>query len=328
MYVTASKTIRVRTLRAHGMDVYRPHRRRTRKLKVAKGGVSKLSTPAAASLIRKVHSTRQLEIIHLSDLHFGNSHRFDPPRTPAGDVPKRTGYPRLLDKLQEDLTDSDPNCQVITCITGDLATTCSDEELKQAEDFINSIAKIPILGSPRTLENLFIIPGNHDVVHDSPDVGTRWRPFVDFSNRLMKTKVNCDDPWSLVRLHDRIDDLGAVILSLNSAIYVEKGKLDQDRGNLDVKQLQIAENALSNLEPQRLKSAIRIALIHHHPVLIPPLAEPGRGYDAVHNSGKLLTILRKYGFHLILHGHKHNPFTFTDDTQSAFQESSLSTVGC
>jgi len=144
----------------------------------------------------------------------------------------------------------------------------------------------------------------------------------------MKTKVNCDDPWSLVRLHDRIDDLGAVILSLNSAIYVEKGKLDQDRGNLDVKQLQIAENALSNLEPQGLKSAIRIALIHHHPVLIPPLAEPGRGYDAVHNSGKLLTILRKYGFHLILHGHKHNPFTFTDDTQSASQESSLSTVDC
>lgn len=99
---------------------------------------------------------------------------------------------------------------------------------------------------------------------------------------------------------------------------MEKGKPDQDRGNLDVKQLQAVENKLDAIDPGRLNSAIRIAIIHHHPVLIPPLAEAGRGYDAVHNSGKLLTILRKYGFHLILHGHKHNPFTFTDDTQSAF----------
>jgi hypothetical protein len=64
--------------------------------------------------------------------------------------------------------------------------------------------------------------------------------------------------------------------------------------------------------------AIKIALIHHHPVLIPALAEPGRGYDAVHNSGKLLTILRRYGFHVVLHGHKHYPYT--EDSWSAFRK--------
>jgi len=67
---------------------------------------------------------------------------------------------------------------------------------------------------------------------------------------------------------------------------------------------------------------IRVALIHHHPVLIPALAEPGRGYDAVENSGALLTILRRFGFHLVLHGHKHNPFVFTEDSQSAWTTSS------
>jgi hypothetical protein len=48
------------------------------------------------------------------------------------------------------------------------------------------------------------------------------------------------------------------------------------------------------------------------------LAEPGRGYDAVANSGELLRILREYRFHLILHGHKHNPYVFTEDSQSAW----------
>jgi hypothetical protein len=54
--------------------------------------------------------------------------------------------------------------------------------------------------------------------------------------------------------------------------------------------------------------------------LIPALAEPGRGYDAVLNSGMLMSILRRYGFHLVLHGHKHYPCTFTEDVSPAFQK--------
>src|SRR5262249_54356895 len=63
---------------------------------------------------------------------------------------------------------------------------------------------------------------------------------------------------------------------------------------------------------------IRIALIHHHPVLIPPLTEPKKKYDAVVNGGRLLNLLREYGFHLVLHGHKHYPYNFTYDARSAF----------
>jgi hypothetical protein len=75
-----------------------------------------------------------------------------------------------------------------------------------------------------------------------------------------------------------------------------------------------------------LQRAIKIALIHHHPVLIAALAEPGRGYDAVLNSGRLLTILRKHGFHMILHGHKHDPYVFTEDSRSAFRTSSQNPI--
>jgi hypothetical protein len=41
--------------------------------------------------------------------------------------------------------------------------------------------------------------------------------------------------------------------------------------------------------------------------------------DAVLNSGKLLSILRRHGFHMILLGHKHDPYVFTEDARSAFR---------
>lgn len=100
----------------------------------------------------------------------------------------------------------------------------------------------------------------------------------------------------MVELHDRIDEFGVLLLCLNSAIFVEKDTEDQERGRLDIKQLGVVEETLEAFPKDRMQSAIRVALIHHHPVLIPALAEPGRGYDAVHNSGKLLSILRRHGF--------------------------------
>jgi hypothetical protein len=55
------------------------------------------------------------------------------------------------------------------------------------------------------------------------------------------------------------------------------------------------QERLEAIDPERLKSAIRIALIHHHPVLIPDLVEAGRGYDAVHHSAALLTTFASSG---------------------------------
>jgi hypothetical protein len=82
------------------------------------------------------HQTRQLQIVHISDIHFGKDHRFDPPRTAAGDTPKRVGYPSLLQKLQEDLPTGDVGCPAIVCVTGDLATTAVKNEFDEAEALV------------------------------------------------------------------------------------------------------------------------------------------------------------------------------------------------
>ncbi len=259
-------------------------------------------------------------IVHLSDVHFGEKHRFRPPRTAAGDEPDEGAFPSLLDKVGEDLAGADPGCPVCVCITGDIAQTGSLDEYQEAETFIDGLAKLRILGKVRGLKSIYMVPGNHDVKFDSGDVGVRWQQWTEFYNRVYGAGVKREKPWDFVQLHDGIGDFGALFLCLNSAIFVEKDKPDEDRGRLDVRQLEKVEKALEEFDANKADSAIRIALIHHHPVLIPALSEPGRGYDAVHNSGKLLTILRRYGFHVVLHGHKHNPHTFTEDARAAYQD--------
>jgi 3',5'-cyclic AMP phosphodiesterase CpdA len=263
--------------------------------------------------------TRQLIVVHISDLHFGAKHRFEPGRTAAGDVPEDPAQPTLSAKLREDLQDEDPGCPVIICITGDLTETAATEELMDAEECLKDLARMPILGKPRGLESVFVVPGNHDTAFANARAEVRWQSWSDFFNRIFKTSHQSDSSLTGCSLHDYTDDLGAIVACLNSAYYVQKGKPDEDRGRLDTGQLTWLENELAKIPAERLGSAIRIALLHHHPVLIPALAEPGRGYDAVHGSGLLLSCLRRYGFHVILHGHKHNPHTFTDDVNPAFQ---------
>src|SRR4051812_46535382 len=53
------------------------------------------------------HGSAQICIVHLSDVHFGPNHRFDPPATPDGDIPDDPGYPSLLEKLTKDWQSND-----------------------------------------------------------------------------------------------------------------------------------------------------------------------------------------------------------------------------
>jgi hypothetical protein len=263
-----------------------------------------------------MNHTGLVRVVHLSDVHFGDDHCFDPERTPRGDRPSRAGWPELAEKLEEDLAGDDPGFPVIVCITGDIAHTADPTEYERAKAFIRHLRRIRIFGAEG--RSIFMVPGNHDVVYGEPEFVKRSLPFINFYNDIFGTDLDPRNPYDLVQLHDRVDDLGVMVLSLHSAMYVEKDKADQDRGQLDQVQLRIATQRLQNVDPPRLASAIRIALIHHHPVLIPPLVEPKRQYDAVLYAGDLLNLLRTHGFHLILHGHKHYPYNFTYDARSAF----------
>jgi 3',5'-cyclic AMP phosphodiesterase CpdA len=276
---------------------------------------------------------RQVEIIHLSDIHFGDRHRFIPARTPDGSPPSSKGMPTLLEKLQEDLVQSENEYPVVggdaiemqprkaptlVCITGDLATTGTYKELQQAREFITNLKAIQELRLDEGMRSIFIVPGNHDILWEENEIGARWREWASFYNNLYSSHIPQEKPWGYVELY-KLKDIGVVVLCLNSEIYVRKDSpKDNYRGEVDQEQLTKVQKLLDAISPQELDSMIRVALIHHHPILIPSLAEPDRGYDAVIGSGELLQILHRHGFHLLLHGHKHHPHTLLDDIRGGF----------
>lgn len=83
---------------------------------------------------------------------------------------------------------------------------------------------------------MFVVPGNHDVSFTLPDAAQRIQNYIRFDNDLLQNDSDRPDPDAVARVHDRLDDLGAIVLTLTSAMYVQQGKQDQDRGQLDLEQ--------------------------------------------------------------------------------------------
>jgi predicted phosphodiesterase len=279
------------------------------------------SPPGEVKVQTPLSQLRQVEIIHLSDLHFGDNHVFDPEKTPSGDMPSTSGMPDLAAKLSEDVLRQGELApwsgdRGILCVTGDFADNGSYSEFRRARSFLEKMVKD--LGLPN-IHSVFIVPGNHDVKFNCDDMEERWHEYVGFYNGLFSADATIWKPYALGVVHDRSQDLGIVVACVNSSLYVRQGTKDELRGQIDEEQLNSLEDQLRAIDEQSMRSAIKIALIHHHPILIPSLTEASREYDAVVRAGPLLSLLNRFGFHLLLHGHKHNPHTFVEDVRNAFE---------
>jgi 3',5'-cyclic AMP phosphodiesterase CpdA len=260
---------------------------------------------------------RSLTVVHLSDLHFGPSHRFGGQTTASGD--RVADGPSLLDSLKADLASvlsgeaPETSAPILIAVTGDLTDAAEPEQFEEAATFILGLEKFLEDRTARTV----IVPGNHDVLYQKAKIDSRLSAWRAFSlDRLGRNIVGQNKhPFTLV-YDEYAESHGAIIAAINSAGFVEKSKPDQDRGR-------ISRDGITDLDSQlRSLSAdddlIRIALVHHHPILIPDLVEERRGYDAIVDGGDLLRVLRRHGFHLILHGHKHLPFNFSEDSRAAY----------
>lgn len=233
------------------------------------------------------------------------------------DRPKDDGYPSLSEKLSEDLSNQSFDGPVLLCASGDFAERAEPEEFAAAEKFLQEMFASEFDGFDLEPKNTFVVAGNHDVSYAKSDIGLRSQQWTEFYNRVFGSNFARENPLDMCTAHDLIDEYGCVIVTLNSSIFVEKDTPDESRGRLGIQQLAQIERQLEDFDSERLKNCIKICMIHHHPVLIPQLAESGRGYDAVTEAGQLLQILKRFNFHVVLHGHKHNPFTFTDDVEAA-----------
>jgi len=262
----------------------------------------------------------QVRIVHLSDLHFGQMHRFRPPRTPADDDPSGEGYPALSEILQKDWAGQTSSAPVVVAITGDVAQKATADEFSEASTFLQELLKSPVFAQQLTKEQIFLVPGNHDVVFTERNMGRRWQPYCTLYQEFFGKAISASNPGMLTVVRTHNADTRLVVAEINCCVYIQEGSPDAQRGQVDVGALTSLRNQLAALNPDDIKPAIKIALVHHHPVLIPVFAEPGRGYDSIINSEIMLQLLRDYGFHLLLHGHKHYPQILTYDAECGWRQ--------
>lgn len=274
----------------------------------------------------------QVRIIHISDIHFGTDHVCRRAEAGAADA----GIPKLWELIAADLQSEDWNefrwatplsnaeiSPLLLVLSGDLAHTADNDEFRSALAFVNGLLSQSIMGKTIPLSHVFVVPGNHDVVFTKQKPEDRFTPYCKFINELFRPADRKSRPFAypdqadtLSRIHPFPEE-HLLVAEINSSYYVEKETLDESRGQVDLQAVNALRQALESIA-ETAKQWIKIAVVHHHPVLTPSFVEPDRGVDAILNARSLLDLLREHGFQLILHGHKHYPQIFSYDPDPAW----------
>ena len=278
----------------------------------------------------------QIRILQVSDIHFGKDHISKPWHE---DYSKK-GYPTLaklvIDDLNSDYWDAHPWARgkfgdavapIIVAATGDFTQKASHDEFDSAFEFLSDLTQTPIFGELIGWENVFLVPGNHDVNFEREKPASRFIDFCDFYNRVYSEVKDQKRPTAIstkieeLTLIHELHDARVILAEINCCHYVQKDTVDESRGQVDQDSIARLRQRLDELVCAR-QDWPKIALLHHHPILIPNFIEPGRNVDAIANAKSLLRLLREYGFHAILHGHKHYPHVFTYDPEPAWSGAS------
>ncbi|MCA1621003.1 MAG: metallophosphoesterase [Acidobacteria bacterium] len=199
-------------------------------------------------------------------------------------------------------------------------------------------------------KHVFCIPGNHDaLVERAADVkknasGRAMMWLLSKFDRTTEITATDEDRFS-PGVHRRLED-GAVPALLDNytawagneqfgtvdpgtPLYVSADWGDvafflfnstndpglmANEGRIGIKQFNSLNVCLQNAETmERCARAVRLALLHHHPISAPYSQDAAynRAYDWMKDGPLFLQYMNENGFHLILHGHQHQPFQCT-----------------
>lgn len=285
-----------------------------------------------------------IEVIHISDVHFGPKNIARPS---PGDEERNLAELLLRDFQSPPTTfpsveagavqNEAPLYERILCVSGDLTQSMTPKERQQATEFLTQICEGFGWDQVERRNRVIMIPGNHDLLWKEENSESRWEPWRTFHNDFYGTSIGPKTPFPWTRIHE-IPAANVVVLCLDSEHHIYEKSPYRQCGIISERQISHIEALLSAYDGNSEKAdwfreAVKIAMVHHHPLLIPSLVEPGRGvtppgstsekdsvdpgYDAIFDAQRVLALLHRYGFQLLLHGHKHMPHVFTEDIVNA-----------
>jgi 3',5'-cyclic AMP phosphodiesterase CpdA len=208
-----------------------------------------------------------MNIIHISDLHFGNP---EP-------VYKKS---ELKQALVDFIMNFDTKHDFVLVISGDITFQGSDEGFESAKNFFNDVIKDCHILRDRIL----VCPGNHDIAKKPDPSFSPLNTFIYSLRRDNKLDFE-NNKFHLLYLDD------VCFLIINSAFH-----LDHRFGLVDDGICEFLEENESSIK----NYTYRVAILHHH--LLNQFADD---ISAVRNSYPFLYHLDNYNFQLVIHGHQH-----------------------
>lgn len=211
------------------------------------------------------------DILHLSDLHFGN---------PEAHLRRReidAAFDALLSQL------NGPNSLVV--ISGDITFKGQQKGYDEAKDVIVSAINRRKISKTSVL----VCPGNHDVVEERASL-PYFTSFDAWSTGLRSDK-RCTFAGNPVRL---VENEAGTFLLVNSAYHANYAF-----GHVSLSHVEGLLQKLSPPEPGK-PLPLRVAITHHH--VIPVLDEDT---STTRNAYSFIKLLERYGFSALLHGHQH-----------------------
>jgi 3',5'-cyclic AMP phosphodiesterase CpdA len=202
-------------------------------------------------------------------------------------------------------------------VGGDLANQADQEGLSQAWESVLEIG--------RELQCASVIPvlGNHDVESRRAEGGTDRDPSYMARNLRpgfpFPRDEDCasffSDGFCVLSLSDQ-----AQLVAINTVI----GHLDAKSavsGTFDMARIDAMKESLQ----RKLSAPIRIAMMHHHPVLHSGPFVPDR--DVLPTGDAILSALKASGCRFVIHGHKHLARLRKVDALTVLAAGSFSAIG-
>ena len=193
-------------------------------------------------------------------------------------------------------------------VPGDVTDKAHPMEAKLASECLQKIGTALSVPSDKIL----FVPGNHDSnwrFHDIADkTGIMWahRYIALQSDQFIFSAINGNaekgslfekDYFSIWRYND------VIVVGYNSA-SAERPSDEVKCGNIIDEHLRAMEKVFKNLGIKS-DSRLKIFMLHHHLHDFKAPKGSKHDYSLAQNGESLITLLRKYKFDLIVHGHRH-----------------------
>ncbi len=220
-------------------------------------------------------------VLHISDLHFG-----------AEDEDK-------LDCLRELAKARKPD---LICVTGDIVEYPRTRFFKAAREFLNQLEQ-------HCDQNVLVVPGNHDALFGAYGLGFYRRYLARPTEFCRRLELRGGLDVCVIG----VDSTHRSIGHLNNVGNFTKSRADAFTNRI--------REAKASWGDARFNRALKIVLLHHHP--LPTLSATREGMLYMKNAGAFLRAVTEVKTNLVLHGHQHDPCYYSINYNVGGDENSM-----